>query len=267
MLQDADKFDVESWMIDILSGTEFPVILCIHSCRVDSTALDGGTCQELKSTTLEVPSNIFLSWGSASGELVVEGDFVKFWRYKIQSDFMKKDISAVAKEVLVECKGGRNYSGLDARRGMCKGGVWEKRGHLGPTNITPEREQAAIEKCIAFALRALGKNFNDITDIACEDNWKSSGVLQGKKVVVAAGKSIAVLFCHDQNKLVHGIAYVETAGYNVQTVVQSLNRIQITEDTSKSFSSIEAFLHTTERYEKKEKLEAVVSKKTWFGGR
>ena len=73
---------------------------------------------------------------------------------------MKKDISTVANEVVVECKGGRNYPGLDPRKGICKGGVWEKRGHLGPSNITPEREQAVIQECIAFASRALKKSVN-----------------------------------------------------------------------------------------------------------
>ena len=107
----------------------------------------------MQATTLEVPNNIFLSWGAGSGDLAVEGDFVKLWRYKLATDFMKQDIVAVANEVLLECKGGRIYSGLDARRGMCKAGVWTTKGHLGPTNVRPESKQGLIKKFIKFAKR------------------------------------------------------------------------------------------------------------------
>ena len=118
----------------------------------------GVTCTLwVKATTLEVPKNVFLTWGSAKGDLAGERDFVKFWRYKIATDFMKKDINTVASDVLVDCKGGRTYSGLDPRKGVCKGGVWEVTGHLGPSNATPERQRDLIKSCIAFAMKASGK--------------------------------------------------------------------------------------------------------------
>ena len=104
-----------------------------------------------------MPKNVFLTWGSAKGDLAGERDFVKFWRYKIATDFMKKDINTVASDVLVDCKGGRTYSGLDPRKGVCKGGVWEVKGHLGPSNATPERQRNLIKACIAFAMKASGK--------------------------------------------------------------------------------------------------------------
>ena len=57
-------------------------------------------CNWVKATTLDVPQNIFLSWGSSKGELAVEEDFVQFWRYKIATDFTEKRIETVAAEVL-----------------------------------------------------------------------------------------------------------------------------------------------------------------------
>ena len=81
---------------------------------------------------------------------------MNMWRYKIPTEFMEKDISMVAKEVLVECKGGRNYSGLDARKGMCKAGIWEVKGHLGPSKMTSHGKEALVKQCMKFAKRAFG---------------------------------------------------------------------------------------------------------------
>ena len=114
----------------------------------------------VKATTLDVPKNIFLSWASATGDLATEGDFVKFWRYKIALDFMEKDIHTVASEVLVDCRGGKNYIGLDPKKGLCKGGVWEWRqdGHLGPSNVNIENKKALIKSCINFAKKASARS-------------------------------------------------------------------------------------------------------------
>ena len=68
------------------------------------------------------------------------------WRYKIPTEFMEKDISTVAKEVLVECRGGRNYSGLDARKGMCTAGIWKVKGHLGPSKVTSQKKEALVNR-------------------------------------------------------------------------------------------------------------------------
>ena len=51
MLQDSDDFDIESWMVDTLAGTEFPIICCINSCRVNMDALGERTSHE-RNTTL-----------------------------------------------------------------------------------------------------------------------------------------------------------------------------------------------------------------------
>jgi len=174
MLQDCDSFDVEDWMLNTLSGSEFPVIFCINSCRIDVGASDDTTFHELKATTLEVPKNVFLTWGSAKGDLAGERDFVKFWRYKIATDFMKKDINTVASDVLVDCKGGRTYSGLDPRKGVCKGGVWEVTGHLGPSNTNPERQRDLIKSCIAFAMKASGKRSGGGAGFESEEKYSIS---------------------------------------------------------------------------------------------
>ena len=46
MLHDSDAFDVEDWLTNTLSGTEFPVIICINSCRVDTDVLESRTSHE-----------------------------------------------------------------------------------------------------------------------------------------------------------------------------------------------------------------------------
>ena len=114
----------------------------------------------MQATTLDVPKNVFLCWGAAMGELVVEGDFVDFWRLKIGSDFMKKDIEALARDVLGYCKGGKMYTGLDPSMGRCRGGVWINKGHLGPSAISAEQKQELMQKCITFAGKALRSNFH-----------------------------------------------------------------------------------------------------------
>ena len=62
MLQDADDFDVEKWLIDVLAGTQFPVIVCINSCRIDMAALGEGTCHERNEIGNIFLDNIILSF-------------------------------------------------------------------------------------------------------------------------------------------------------------------------------------------------------------
>ena len=34
ILEDDDSFDVEDWIVNVLAGTNFPVICCVSSCRI-----------------------------------------------------------------------------------------------------------------------------------------------------------------------------------------------------------------------------------------
>jgi len=266
MLQDINDFDVEAWLTGTLAGSSFPVICCINSCRVDLDALGEQTCHELKASTLDVPQNIFLSWGSSKGELAVDGDFVQFWRYKIATDFTEKRIELVAAEVLSGCRGGKNYCGLDPRQGACINGIWEQKGHLGPSIITPQQTQALIKRCIVFARRAFRKSIENNAEFENEENWVSVGSLQGKKVAVLVGNSIAVLCSDDQKRVVHGLAWNECSGESLQPLIDRVNQIQVTDGTAKSFRSIEKFLATTEKYDE-ENIESSTVKKEWLGGR
>ena len=91
----------------------------------------------------------------------MEEDFVKFWRYKLPIDFMEKDLNTVAAEVLLDCKGGKNYGGLDPKKGVCRAGVWKLKKQLGPTKINPERRKALIKECIRFAKKASPRGSNN----------------------------------------------------------------------------------------------------------
>ena len=116
---------------------------------------------------MDVPKNIFLSWGAARGDFAVDGDFVNFWKLSLGSKFMKKNIEVVASDILQYCKGGKNYMSLDPRKGLCRGGVWFKKGHLpAPTNIVAQQQQTLVKECIKFAARASksktrNENLND----------------------------------------------------------------------------------------------------------
>ena len=112
----------------------------------------------MKATQLDVPKNVYLSWGAATGDLAIDGDFVEQWRLAIASDFLREPIEIVAYHVLTRCKGGKNYSGLDKRKGVCKGGTWVKKGHLAPSEAIAKREKDLVQNCIFFAKKALGKS-------------------------------------------------------------------------------------------------------------
>ena len=34
ILEDHNSFDVEDWIVNVLAGTQFPVICCVSSCRI-----------------------------------------------------------------------------------------------------------------------------------------------------------------------------------------------------------------------------------------
>ena len=112
----------------------------------------------VKAPTLDVQRNIYLSWSAATGKIAMDGTFVEQWRLAIPSEFMRDHLGTVADNILMRCKSGKNYPGLDPSRGKCRGGVWIQRGHLGPKRITEEAPQALMKKCIFFAKRALKKN-------------------------------------------------------------------------------------------------------------
>lgn len=105
--------------------------------------------------------NIYLSWSTAYTKLVPDlsrstaytnfapdvayWNFVEQWRLAISSDFKRCHVGTVANNVLRRCSRGKNYSGLDPKKGECRNGVWVKEGLLGPKvtskNVIPEKHE------------------------------------------------------------------------------------------------------------------------------
>lgn len=147
--EDGAKFDLEEWLVNTVSGTEYPIICCVNSCRV--------LCPQLNQKpkiqhVLDPPNNIFLSWGSAAGELAIDDDmgFVNTWRKNIAADFDTDNIVQIADEVHRGCKIGKFHNGLDPNKGQCVNGVWASKKHL-PTVVYPQVVKDALKKCIDWA--------------------------------------------------------------------------------------------------------------------
>ena len=112
---------------------------------------------------MDVPKNIYLSWGAATGDLASDGDFVEHWRFAIATDFNREPVEVVGFEIAIRCKGGKNYSGLDKSTGsICKGGVWIEPSHLAPSRVTEKAQKELIQSCIDFAKRALPKSNSNL---------------------------------------------------------------------------------------------------------
>ena len=108
---------------------------------------------------MDVPKNIYLSWGAATGDIALDGNFVEQWRFAIATDFNLEPVEVVGFEVVTRCKGGKNYSALDkSKGGVYKGGIWVAPDHLGPSRVTVKRKEELIQSCIDFAKRALPKS-------------------------------------------------------------------------------------------------------------
>ena len=58
-------------------------------------------------------------------------------------------------------------------------------------------------------------------------SWSICGVLQGKKVAVLEGDSVAVVCYDSSKKIVQGMLYREEAGSSLQRLVQCLHDIEI----------------------------------------
>jgi len=267
VLEDCDNFDIENWIVHTLAGTAFPVIICINSCRINSNAMGLHSQDELKATSLDVPKNVFLSWGAASGDLAVDGDFVDLWRLSISSDFMKKQIEIVALNIQKLCKGGKFYSGLDASKGICQGGAWMRAEHLGPSIISSTHEKLLVKRCINFAKRFSGENYLDSLEFERENSWQWKGSLQGKKVAVVEGELIVVICSDDSTNIVRGILYrkKDRTSTQVEALIKCLSRVKMTGSTAKRFGSVEEFLLTTQECVDKG-LKISDNRERWFGG-
>ena len=58
-------------------------------------------------------------------------------------------------------------------------------------------------------------------------SWQSSGVLQGKKIAIIEGDSVAVACCDNAKRIMHGLVYHEASIGNLQELLDRLNDIQI----------------------------------------
>merc|ERR1719499_2981320 len=103
-----------------LSGTEFPVILCVNSCRVFS---NDDAKSQFQLPMWDIPEQIFLSWGSSAGKTAKDHEFVKEWRRTILDDFSKQNIAACASYIKNKC-GGKYADGFESDF-MCRDGVWD----------------------------------------------------------------------------------------------------------------------------------------------
>jgi len=262
ILEDDDSFDVEDWIVNVLAGTHFPVICCVSSCRIMGAAADK-LGKELEPTKLDVPKNIYLSWGAATGDLALDGAFVEQWRFAIATDFNREPVEVVGFEIVTRCKGGKNYSGLDkSKGGVYKGGVWVPPDHLAPSKVTAKRKKELIQDCIDFAKKALrGKTKNESAD-----SWQGVGILQGRKVAVLNSESFAILCLHDATNVFQGLAYGEEAENDFRDLLVHLKQVQLT-DGRKRYTSIQAFLDATVEYEEDASLKAFNGKKKVSGGR
>lgn len=101
-------------------------------------------------------------------------------------------------------------------------------------HITEDEE---IKICIHFAKRAFS---GDVDDEIFKKKWVREGILQGKKVAILANDSIVVV-CSNVENVVHGIAY--SPGISESSRLLLMQRdIEFTEETRKSYKSIDEFL-------------------------
>jgi len=97
----------------------------------------------------------------------------------------------------------KNYCGLDKRKDdVCKGGTWVKKGHLAPRKAIAKSKKDLIQNCIFFAKKALRKDAEENAN-----DWDCDGIIQGKRLAVKVGQSVAVLCFDAVTKVLQGIAY------------------------------------------------------------
>jgi len=249
--EDGAKFDLEEWLVNTVSGTEYPIICCVNSCRVLCPLMN----QKPKiQHVLDPPNNIFLSWGSAAGELAIDDDmgFVNTWRKNIAADFYTDNIVKIADEVHRGCKIGKFHNGLDPNKGQCVNGVWASKKHLPlPTVVRTKAEKDSLNKCIEFAKRAAKANksdfdftkYSDPSELAMADNSS----IQGKMILITETDLFAVMCCDSGTKIIHGMVFPQDAGDSLAKLVESVEqrKLEMTDVKTIFYHSREDFLKAT----------------------
>jgi len=253
--EDGAKFDLEEWLVNTVSGTEYPIICCVNSCRV--------LCPQLNQKpkiqhVLDPPNNIFLSWGSAAGELAIDDDmgFVNTWRKNIAADFDTDNIVQIADEVHRGCKIGKFHNGLDPNKGQCVNGVWASKKHL-PTVVYPQVVKDALKKCIDWAKKTANQNNSvfDFTKYSNPSELAIAGIIQGKTILITETDLFAVMYCDsEKTKMIHGMVYPKDAGDSLAKLKDAadpdkLVKLEMTDIKTNFYPSREDFFKATKKHE------------------
>jgi len=257
--EDGANFDLLNWLVEVISGTAFPTICCVNSCRVVCGLQSN---QEPKfNNFLDVPHNIFLMLASAHGDKARDGDlsFVDTWRKSIAADFDTKDITVLAEEVRRTCKAGRVYNGLDPGKAPCVNGIWASNEHL-PSKIYEKSEKALLLKCVNWSIKSANKSGFDFTqkvwytilsDILNSDDSSRfqklgiEGMPQGKFILVTEEEMFAVMCYNPKSNLIHGMLYLEEGKDSLEKLFQSVNSRELTDAKTILYHSQKEFLDAT----------------------
>jgi len=250
--EDGAKFDLEEWLVNTVSGTEYPIICCVNSCRVLCPLMN----QKPKiKYVLDTPNNIFLSWGSAAGEKAIDDDigFVNTWRKNIAADFDTDNIVQIADEVHRGCKIGKSDNGLDPNKGPCVNGVWASKKHLPVADVYTKAEKDYLRECINWAKIAANKK-NSVFDFTKYESNRSelamAGLIQGTKILIIETDLFAVMHFHPETKMIHGMVYPKDAGDSLAKLKDAADpdssvKLEMTDVKTKFYHSREDFLKAT----------------------